>query len=190
MAISAPTRQRVRAVPDTMLIPLTLPNRQHKKEFDLETIDVDMVFYTRDGAPPLTVLMAIEDAWAEYDEDRPTEEETGKLGDPTTNPPTPRTRGTLSARRWVAKQNRADHLLRQRLLVAASDDKLILEDAGVIVSRGEAEGILGDLGWWATESTDAKAEDSGETTGEGSALTGDAASPDSVQPTPDKTPEP
>lgn len=181
-------RRRIRAVSEIVHIPMALPNRQKRNGSDLETVDVDVVFYRKDGAPPLSVLMAMDDAAAEYDEDKPTAEERGDPGDPTVDPPIPPTPGTLSIRRWIAKSNRAESLLRQRLLVAATDGELRPEDAGVIVSRGEAESILAVAGWWSSTPDAQSDDDEGEAVGESEVVTGQPDSPDSAPVTPVTTP--
>lgn len=185
MAIATHTRQRVRVVSETLTIPLTLPNRARRSEADPETVDVELQGYLKDGSPPMRVVLAVYEAEAEYVENRPTEEETGKAatGD---EPAVP---GTLSPMRWFAKRERADMLYRRELLTATLEG-LKREDADVLAAdQALAEEILADLGWVTRrvgeepDTTAAEEDADPEVPGEDGKSTGRPASPDSPRAT-------
>lgn len=148
---------------------------------------IELTGYKKGPGTPLPVLIDVDEALATCEENEPTSEERGSAGDPTTNPPTPPTPGTLSNRRYLAKLRFAERTLRRMMLQAVLYDKdgnsISLDDANILASDdGLWKDILVELAW---RQSDAELEqmmrepaDEGEVEAGPDGSTGPAESPD------------
>lgn len=148
-------RELLRVTPDTITYPI--------ERDDGET--VALKGYRRGPGCPISVAIEIEEAWADWEDERPTEDD----------------RTTLRAHRYLARLNRAERLLRRGLLQAAIPG-LEDTDANILAADdGQWQAILVELGWWQAMPADdgAEADDGPESGAEASVPTGEPASADS-----------
>jgi hypothetical protein len=121
--------------------------------------------YHKGASCPISVEIEVEEAWAEWSEDTPSDDE----------------RPSLTPHRFLAKTMRAERLLRRNLLCAAIPG-LERGAADVAASDGGPwERILVELGWW--QATGEAAPEGEAAAGDSDGSTGSPASPDSSEPT-------
>jgi hypothetical protein len=168
VALNVLARKRYVVNPEVIVFDLTIAGE-----------DVTLNGYCKGPGCPVPIQIGVLEAWATWEEDRPTREETGYVDDDGKRVP-----GTLSPHRWVAKRNASEMGLRRDLL-RESVPGLTVEQANLLASEGgPADDMLRDMRYFDAE-PEAPTEESeqGEAVGEAAPSTGQADSPDSALPT-------
>lgn len=148
-------------------------------EYKILTLDVgagapvEVRMYPKGPACPITVLIAEDEAYAEWNDAYPTDDE----------------KAQLTPRRFLARANRAEYQWRRDLLIAASDGELAEEHANVLISEdGPWRAILEELGWLDPLPASEEAAPNPEAQGGAGTGAGPTASPDSAPATAGTTP--
>lgn len=151
-------RRPLRVVPETLTFPI---------EIDGET--VELTGYVKGPGTPIEVLIEVDDAIADWEDNNPTDDDGLNL----------------KPRRWLAKRNRADRILRRDLMVKVVHG-LTMDQANVLAADdGDWQHILPPLGWWLAP-TAAETEDEDTDDPEATAPAEDA--PTGADDLPDSTP--
>ncbi len=164
--LSVLARKRYVVTPEVVVFDLTIGEEQ-----------VTLNGYAKGPGCPVPILIGVAGAWATWEEDRPTREETGYHDAAGAMVP-----GLLSPFRWNAKNDKAEMGLRRDLL-RETVPGLTLDQANILASDGgPAVDMLQVMRWMDSEPQQASDDDddeadTGEAVGEAGSMTGPAVSP-------------